>query len=209
MTVTTQGFIVRLDDRYFFQTFGADGDDVRGTTIPSESAHMTYVEADILCQNLKSKNYGARVCDRYGRAATVKTLQLSDEPGLPTPEQIQSMDSVTLKRRYYSESKFREHVDEAIKQGLIKRPQDLPEDIQPMPQPTDADWDILRTAIAGEKPEVVARRFGITIPQLSARMQLASARFGALADDMHRTNHERHIFTDSLQADLAARQAKR
>ena len=125
--VQIQSFIVRLDDRYFFQTFGVDGDDVRGTTILSEAAHQNYVESDILCQYLKAKNYGARVCDRYGRAVTASTLQLNDEPGLPTPEQLRLMDSTTLKRRYFTEPDFQKHVDAAIKQGLVKRTEDFPQ----------------------------------------------------------------------------------
>lgn len=118
---TGENFIVRVNDTHFFLTFGENRVDVRGTLVLSEAAHLTYRDADILTQSLRAQGYDAVVNDRYGAAVTEESLQTADEPALPmTPAEYHSIPAVVLKRRYYSEEKFRQRLDAAFEQGIVK-----------------------------------------------------------------------------------------
>jgi hypothetical protein len=118
-----ENFIVRVDDKHFFLTFGADHSDVRGTLVLSEAAHLRYIDADVLCQSLRASGYNAVVNDRYGAPVTEESLQKIDEPSLPLSlAEYNSLPAATLKRRYFTEPRFRQRFDAAVAQGIIKSP---------------------------------------------------------------------------------------
>jgi hypothetical protein len=115
-----ENFIVRVDDKYFFLAFGENHADVRGTLVLSEAAHLRYIDA-VLCQSLRTQGYDAVVNDRYGAAVTEESLQIADEPVLPmTTAEYNSIPAAVMRRRYYSEPRFRQRFDAAVAQGIIK-----------------------------------------------------------------------------------------
>jgi hypothetical protein len=114
-------FIVRVAEKHFFLCFGDNRSDVRGTLVLSEAAHLTYRDADVLVQALRAQGYDAIAADRYGNAVTEESLRTVDEPSIPMSLiEYQSIPAPVMKRRYYSEPKFRERLDAAIKQGIVK-----------------------------------------------------------------------------------------
>jgi hypothetical protein len=116
-----ENFILKVSDTHFFLTFGDNRADVRGTRVLSEAAHMKYLDADVLCQTLRVQGYDAAVCDRYGLSVTVETLKEKDEPVLPMSlAEYNSTPVPILKRRYYSEPKYKQRLDAAIEQGIVK-----------------------------------------------------------------------------------------
>ena len=116
-----ENFIVRVNEKHFFLCFGDNRSDVRGTIVLSEAAHLTYRDADVLAQALRSQGYDAVAADRYGNAVTAESLRTLDESPIPMSLlEYESIPAPVLKRRYYSEPKFRERLEAAVTQGIIK-----------------------------------------------------------------------------------------
>lgn len=123
--MTDGNYLVRLNADFFFLEFGENEADVRGTKILSQAEHMAYSGADSLTQSLRSRNYDAVVCDRYGREVTQKVLAENETAASTLPEEpadFYSMPIAVMKRRYFSESRFKNRVDEAVQKGLIPQP---------------------------------------------------------------------------------------
>lgn len=123
--MTDGNYLVRLNTDFFFLEFGENEADVRGTKILSQAEHMAYSAADSLTQSLRSRNYEVVVCDRYGREVTQKVLAENETAASTLPQEaadFYAIPAAVLKRRYFSESRFRERVQEAIQQGLIPEP---------------------------------------------------------------------------------------
>ncbi len=67
-------FLLRINKEHFFVRLDNDGLPL-GVAIPSVAAHMSYEEADVVCQQIKARGYmGAVVCDVMGRMVDVKAL---------------------------------------------------------------------------------------------------------------------------------------
>ena len=73
MREQNQTFLVRIGSRFF------QGWDARRRPLaiaaPSLALHMSYRDADQLCQFLKARRYDVGVTDVYGRYATLGIIQ--------------------------------------------------------------------------------------------------------------------------------------
>ena len=67
-------YLLQVADGMFYFRMSGEGRPL-GVRAPSMAAHMSYAEADALCQKLRSEGYtGPVVTDIYGRVADVDTL---------------------------------------------------------------------------------------------------------------------------------------
>jgi hypothetical protein len=73
-------YLLRISQDLFFVKLDGKGDPL-GVAIPSVAAHLSYEEADGLCQQVKRKGYnGAVVCDIWGRMMDIKALEVARLP---------------------------------------------------------------------------------------------------------------------------------
>lgn len=105
-------FLVRLDLEHFY--IRTDGREIACTDVPSVAAHLSYTEADRLCQKLLRRGFpGAYVTDEIGRPVTLATLGilLPPSPSLPeTPAEVDAIPARELRRRFIGEPEFRDRV---------------------------------------------------------------------------------------------------
>jgi hypothetical protein len=107
MAATAEEFLVRVDEAHF--VVDLDGREVAGTDVPSCAKHLSYVEADRLCQALRKRRFKAVVTDLTGRPVTAYQLKQTDS--LPaTVAALDRLPAAELKRRMKSDAHFRQRV---------------------------------------------------------------------------------------------------
>ena len=100
-------FLVRVDQEHYVVSI--DGREVHGTTVLSCAEHLTYLQADRLCQSLRKRHFPAVVTDALGRPVSADRLQHDDS--LPTTvAAIDRLPAAELKRRMKSDAQFRQRV---------------------------------------------------------------------------------------------------
>jgi hypothetical protein len=88
MAATAEEFLVRVDATHFL--IDVDGRQVSGTDVPSCAKHLSYLEADRLCQALRKRRFPAVVTDVAGKPVTGSQLK----PGDVLPATLADVDRI-------------------------------------------------------------------------------------------------------------------
>jgi hypothetical protein len=107
VAATVEEFLVRVDESHFLVDL--NGREVHGTTVLSCAEHMSYLQADRVCQSLRKRHFPAVVTDALGRPVSADQLKQGDS--LPaTIAEIDRMPATQLKRKMKSDANFRQRV---------------------------------------------------------------------------------------------------
>jgi hypothetical protein len=113
-TPAEQMFLVRVDGSHFF--IEASGQQVSATDILSAALHLSYVQADRLCQSLVRRGYRmAVVTDALGEPVTAGTLKNSQPAKDNLPQTLTELRKIPVsvqRHRYHTDPAFRTRVDQ-------------------------------------------------------------------------------------------------
>jgi hypothetical protein len=118
-------FLARIDNTRFFVDF--DGAYVESTDTPSNSAHLTYSQADGWCQRLRKRGFPhAVVTDVFGTVMTYDALKAARQAAREVVEDLpkthKELDSIPYKtqlERYRTEPAFKQRFDELEAQPRV------------------------------------------------------------------------------------------